>query len=61
MEILCLQDPKNINFQLRLIKDIQKRIRGAHFEEREHIDVVVQPDLMVQKGVRVPVLPVRCC
>jgi nucleosome binding factor SPN SPT16 subunit len=61
----CLQDPKNINTQLRLIKDMQKRMRSAQEEERETQDVVKQADLHVEKGVRVPVLPVRfpwvCC
>lgn len=53
-----MQDPKNINTQLRLIKDMQKRMRSAQDEERETQDVVKQADLHVEKGVRVPVLPV---
>lgn len=52
------QDPKNINNQLRLIKDMQKRLRSAQEVERETQDVVRQEDLHVEKGVRVPVLPV---
>lgn len=59
MAFVCSQDPKNINMQLRLIKDMQKRARSVLDEERETQDIVKQAELQVEKGVRVPVLHVR--